>query len=338
MGAPNTASAWHVDRPLSNLSIALTQESTQFIANKTGTPIPVQKESDKYTVYPQGYWNREYDSTRAEEGVANSVNYKTREENYSIGDKALRIFISDRKRANADSQFNLDREGQMLVTNSLLIGEEIDFKNKFLTAGKWSKDLTGVTASPTGNQFLSWANTGADPVGDWKKWRRDFVLRSAGKMPNEISMTLDVYDALTEHPSITDRIKTTTADKPAMVTKSMLAGLFEVDRINVIQTVVNTANDAIEDSVTGETPVTNTFLASELFLATYIEPTGGLLTATALANFYLPAFTGARLGPRFRRYRAVEGKDGEYIEGQLRVDRRIVAKDLGQLWSSVLAV
>ncbi len=331
----NTARDWHVDRPLTNLSIALTQDTSTFISNRVGTSIPVTKESDQYTVYPQGYWNREYDSTRAEEGVANSVNYNTRQENYSIGDKALRIFISDRKRANADSQFNLDREGMALVTNSLLIGEEQDFKAKFLEPGKWSLDLTGVDSNPTGNQFLKWSNDASDPVGDWKTRRRDFVLRSAGRMPNEITMTLDVFDTLTEHPAIRDRIPTGVANSPITITRELLAGLFEVDRINIIQTVVNTANDAVQNA-DGEVPVNNTFLASGLFLPLYNEQSGGLLTATAIGNFNLPAFTGANLGPRFRRYRAVEGKDGEYIEGQLRVDRRIIAKDLGQLWSSVL--
>lgn len=336
MPLSNTARDWHIDRPLSNLSIALTQSTAQFISPRVGTVIPVSKESDQYTVYPQGYWNREYDSTRAEEGVANSVNYKTRLENYSIGDKALRIFISDRKRNNADNQFKLDREGMALVTNSLLIGEEIDFRDKFLTTGKWSQDLTGVAASPTASQFVKFSDAGADPVGDYKKFRRQFNVRSGGKLPNEINMTLDVFDTLTEHGSIRDRIQTTGVNAPATVTRETLAGLFEVDRINVIQTIVNTANDSVEDPTTNEPLVDNSFLASGLFLPLYSEPTGGLLSATAIGNFYLPAYTGADLGPRFRRYRAVEGKDGEYIEGQLRVDRRIVAKDLGQLWSEVL--
>lgn len=331
----NTARDWHVDRPLTNLSIALVQDTQQFIAPKVGTMIPVTKESDQYTFYPQGYWNRDYDSRRSEEATANSVNYKTTQKNYSIDDKALRIFISDRKRANADSQFNLDREGNMLVTNSLLIGEELDFKDKFLTTGLWSQDLQGVAASPTGNQFLKFSDAGADPVGDWKTFRRDFVRRSGGKMPNEIQMTLDVFDTLTEHPSIIDRIKTTGANQPATISRQQLAALFEVETINVIQTIVNNANDAVEDAE-GFPPVDNQFMAEGLFLASYIERTGGLMSATAIGNFFIPAFTGANLGPRFRRYRAVEGKDGEYIEGQLRVDRRIVSPDLGQLWYDVL--
>jgi len=335
MPAYSTARDWHVDRPLTNLSIAMTQDSSTFIANKVGTPIPVNKESDQYTVYPQGYWNRDYDSTRAEEGVANSINYKTKQENYSIGDKALRIFISDRKRANADSQFNLDREGSSLVTNSLLIGEELDFKAKFLETGKWGKDIAGVDSSPTGDQVLKWSNQAADPIGDWKKFRREFLLASAGKMPNELTMTIDVFDTLTESPAILDRIRSTNANAPATVTKMALAALFEVNKINIIQTVVNTANDAVEDA-SGDVPVANTFLAAGVFLASYIEPNGGLMSATAIGNFYLPAFTGANLGPRFRRYDAVEGKDGQYIEGQLRVDRRIVAADLGQLWTNLV--
>lgn len=335
MPLSNSARDWHTDRPLTNLSIALTQSTTQFISPKVGTVIPVNKESDQYTFYPQGYWNREYDSSRAEEAVANSISYKTKLQNYAIGDKALRIFISDRKRNNADSQFNLDREGMALVTNSLLIGEEIDFRDKFLVTGNWSKDLLGVASSPTGDQFLKFSNAASDPIGDWKTFRRDFALRSGGKLPNEINMTLDVMDTLTEHPAIRDRIVTTVAGQPANVTREILAGLFEVDRINVIQTIVNVANDSVED-INGDVLVDNQFMSTGIMLAVYTERTGGLLSATAIGNFYLPAYTGADLAPRFRRYDAVEGKDGEYIEGQLRVDRRIVAPDLGQLWTAVL--
>jgi hypothetical protein len=335
MARSSTARDWHVDRPLSNLSIAFVQTSEQFIASKVGTPIPVSHESDKYTEYPQGYWNREYDSTRAEEGVANSVNYNTKERNYSIGDKALRIFISDRKRANADNIFNLDNEGQSLVSNSLMIGEEIDFRDKFLVTGKWSLDKVGVASGPTGDQFLKWSDAASDPVGDYKTARRAFILRTAGKKPNEIAMTLDVFDTLTEHPAIIDRIKTTVANMPATISLDMIAGLFEVDKINIISTMVNTASDAVEDG-NGDVPVNNTFLVEGVFLPMHNAATGGLLTATAIGNFYLPTFTGSDLGPRFRRYRAVEGKDGEYIEGQIRVDRRIISADMGELWSAVL--
>ena len=37
-----------------------------------------------------------------------------------------------------------------------------------------------------------------------------------------------VFDTLTEHPSILDRIKTTGTNMPATISKVMLAGLFEV--------------------------------------------------------------------------------------------------------------
>lgn len=335
MPLSTSARDWHIDRPLTNLSIALTQSSKDFISSRVGTVIPVQKESDQYTVYPQGYWNRVQDSSRAEEAVANSISYKTKQANYSIGDKALRIFISDRKRGNADSQYNLDRESMALVTNSLLIGEEVDFRDKFLINSVWTGNYEGVTSSPTGAQFLKWNDAASDPVLEWKTRRRAFVLASGGKLPNEIHMTLDVYDTLTEHAKIRTRIQTTVANQPATVTREILAALFEVDRINVIQTIVNTANDGVEDG-NGEAPVNNTFLASGLFLGLYSEPQGGLMSATAIGNFYLPGYTGADLGPRFRRYRAVEGKDGEYIEGQLRVNRKIVAKDLGMLFRTVL--
>lgn len=335
MAGNSNANDFHVDQLLTNMSLAFMQDEGNFVSHKVGTNLPVNKASNKYTVYPQGYWNKIYDSHRGEEAVANTITHNVKDDNYSIGEKALRSYISRAKEVNADQVHNLDVEAVALVNNALLLGEEIDFRDKFLVTGQWGQDLTGVASSPGANQFLKWSDPTSDPVGDFKKYRREFFLRSGGRKINRLEITLDVWDSLTEHPDIKSRIKTTGANQPAIITRQAIAALFEVDEINVISTIINTATDGVEDG-NGDVPVNNTFTISNVMLAHHVAPNAGLMTPTSIINFYLPTYTGSDLAPRFTQYPGVEGKQGRYVEGELRVERKMVASDLGQLWTGIL--
>lgn len=330
----------HVNRPLTNFSIALWQDPSTYVAPRFFSSMPVNNASDTFTVYPKGYFNRVFDSKRDEEGVANSIQYKTKEDNYSVDDKALRIFISDKKRANADAQRNLDLEGTTVVTNALMLGEEKDFSDKFLATGKWTTDVEGA-ASPSGAQILSWKDDSADPVQNVLDQNLAMIELSGGRKPNKGLMTIDVYYTVREHPSVLDRVKYGNSnEKPSQVSLAALAQLFELDEIMIMQSVMNIAADGVEDPTTGEAPATYQFLASGKFLLAHVAPSAGLLTATSAQNFIWNQYIslGLNSGPAVRRYRPQDGKKGEYIEGELAIDRKIVAADLGCLMHSLLAV
>lgn len=330
----------HVDRPLTNLSIAHWQDTSLFVASRFFTVQNVNNASDTYTTYPQGYFNRTFNTRRDEEGVANSIGYGSNEDRYSVSEDALRIFISDKKRANADSHRNLDMEATRVTTDALLLGKEAEFNTNFLTTSKWSVDRTGVASGPTGNQFIQWSDyTNSDPISDVKTATTDMVLRSGGRRPNRALMTLDVWQALSEHPDIIDRIKFTSSnDNPAIVNVRAMAALMELDEIMIMQTVVNNADDGVEDSGTGLPAVNNQFVASKVFLLAHVAPTG-LYSATAGITFVWNQYIGLGVdgGPAIRRYRPQDGRKGEYIEAEMAIDQKLVSADLGQLFSSVIA-
>ena len=331
----------HVDRSLSNLSIAHWQTTDMFVSGRFFSNLPVINASDTYTTYPQGYFNRIYDSKRAEDGIANSIQYKTVEETYSVKEDALRIFISDKKRANADPHRNLDMEATEAVTNAIMIGKEQDFSDTFLTTGKWSKDITGwdSTGIAGANQRLAWDLASADPVQDVLDEIVEMVKRGGGRRPNKGLMTLDLYMKVREHPSILDRVRYNQGNAaPAQITTQALAMLFELDEIMLMQTVINMADDGIEDSTTGLPPVNNQFISSEAFLMCHVPPGAGLYTATASLTFAWNQYIahGLNAGPAIRRYRPQDGRKGEFIEAELAIDQKIVSKDLGTLFTGMI--
>ena len=324
----------HYDRPLSQLAIAHFQDTAPFVASRYFPAVDVVRATDKYDYYPQGYFNRLYETARDEEGQANSVGFKKIEKGYSCGDDALRTFVSDRKLSNSDNETRLRRTATILVTDALLLRKEQDFATKFLTPGNWSKDVVGVATGPTGDQVLKWSDANADPVADVKGFGDDFVLQSGGRRPNRALITLDLLLIISELASIIDRVKYTgTEAMPARVTQRSLAALFEVEELMVMQSVYNDAMPGIEDGE-GLPPVDNKFIAEGSFHLSWTPDEASLMTPAAGLTFLHDTYIqhGEDGGPNIRRYREGGGKKGEYIEAETSMDQNMVSPDMGMLF------
>lgn len=319
---------------LSNFSVAYWQDTSLFVGTRYFPVVPVNLAAGKYLTYPKGYFGRPVNSKRAEDGVANTIGYKTKNEGYTVDDDAIRIFISDKKRANVANGQQLDMEATGVVTDALLINKEIDFVSKFLVPGKWATDYQGVASGPTANQFLKWSNANSDPIGDILSRRVAFSLATGGRRWNKALMTLDVYDALTRNPAVIDRINgASTSQNPGIVTEQALAALLEVDTIEIMQSVVNMAADGLEDS--DGNPLTDLQFAAEgVLMLNYVEPTVGNMKPIAAATFAWNEFVGLGInnGPSIRTYPGVEGRRGNFVEAEFAIDTQMVAPDMGILF------
>lgn len=323
----------HIDRPLTNISIAHFQSTQDFVFPRFFPHIPVQHASDTFTVYPQGYFNRIHDTKRGDETAANSITYDTAKDSYTVDEDALRIFISDKKIANADGERRIVMEATEVVTNAMMVKREKMFADFFLnTDSTWDMNKTGTAAGTGTNEFKKWSEAMSDPIGDVRAWKREIVQKSGGRMPNKMLMTLDVWHTLLDHPDILDRIEGgATAGSPAMVTKQLVASLFEIDEILVMHSLYNnqTAEEVQDDE--GNVPHTNMFMAEGKLLFGHVPMTYGLMKPVAGCTFmwnrYLPA--GANMGPTTRRYRHGDpGIRGEYIECEMAIAHKVISKDL----------
>lgn len=329
----------HYDRVLTNYSVACFADTSNYIAHKIFPKVRVKHLSDKFDFYPSGYFNRVHDERRAEEAVANRINYNTSRKSYICEEYALRTFISDKKRANVDAQRRLDTEATRLVVESLRTGAESRFVKTFMTTGVWGQDWTGNTSDDfASKKFTKLSDESSSPIKLFKHLSEEMLLHGL-RRPNTAIITRDVWDVLTENAEIMDRIKYGgTNDNPTRISKNAIATLLELDRIEVMDSIYNAAPDGMVDPDTGLPPTDYQFLAKNKILLLNLDMRAGTMSANAAVTF-VPDWLGAGTdgAPVMRRYRESDAVRGDWIEGEWCYDQQVVCPDLGILLSDVIA-
>jgi hypothetical protein len=115
----------HVNRPLSNISIAYLNMQ-DFIAHKVFPNVPVNKQSDAYFVYPKDQWFRTDAKPRGVSQESAGSGYELDTDTYYAKPQALHKDVDDQIRANADAPINLDAEATEFVTRQLALRREKD--------------------------------------------------------------------------------------------------------------------------------------------------------------------------------------------------------------------
>lgn len=321
-----TQSQVHVDAILTNISVAYLQRAENFIADKVFPVVPVDKQSDKYFVYTKNDWLRDEARVRTDgtESVGSGYNITT--ETYYADVYAIHKDIGDQTRANADAPINVDREAAEFVTHRLLTRREIQFVNDFMTTGKWSKDITGVAASPTTNQTIRWSDyTNSDPINDIEEGKAS-ILSTTGFEANTLVLGYDVFRQLKNHPDLVDRIKYTSSQT---ITEDMLARMFDIERVLVSKSVKATNAEGATGAYS--------FTTGKTALLCHVAPSPGILTPSAGYTF---SWTGVSQGmgltigtSSFR----LESLRATRVEAELAFDNKVVAQDLGYFWNSIVA-
>jgi hypothetical protein len=321
-----TSGQVHVDAILTNISVAYLQRAESFIADKVFPVVPVDKQSDKYFVYSKNDWLRDEARVRADgtESVGSGYNITT--DNYYADVFAIHKDIGDQTRANADAPINVDREAAEFVTHRLLTRREIQFVTDFMTTGKWSKDITGVAASPTTNETIQWSDyTNSDPIEDIEAGKAS-ILSTTGLEANTLVLGYDVFRRLKNHPDLVDRIKYTSSQT---ITEDMLARMFDIERVLVSKSVKATNAEGATGAYS--------FTTGKTALLAHVAPSPGILTPSAGYTF---SWTGVSQGlgltigtSTFR----LESLRATRVEAELAFDNKVVAQDLGYFWNSIVA-
>lgn len=323
-----TPNEMHVDRFLTNLSVAFAQESSAFVADKVFPIVPVQKQSDKYVIYDRGSFFRDEVRPRPLGGRAPTVGYKTSSDSYIAEEQALAHTIDDRVRANADAPLAPDRSAMRLLTTQFLIHRDREWVEKFFRTGVWTTELTGVASSPTGNQFLQFDQAGSTPIQTIDVYR-DRIAELTGFEPNVLVLGRTVFRVLKNHPDILERIKYT---QRGTVTLDLLASLFGVNRVVVPGGIMNDAPEGAPDNFKFILPSTDMLLVYAAPQPGLEEPTGGYIFAwTGL----IPGETNA-FGGVFQRMRD-EPAHSDLIEIRAAYDIKLVAPDLGVFFTQAVA-
>lgn len=320
----------HVNTPMTNVSVALIQDRSRFIASSAFPPVPVSKQSDLYYTMPAGAFNRIEVARFAEADAPRRAGYTLNTESYRCDAFGLGHLVSDRARNNADSALNLDQNATIFLTNQSLLNREKEFANAFFKTSVWTGDQTGVAASPAANQFLQWNDQSSTPIENIRA-RATVIHQRTGFRPNTMVLGRQTFDAMLNHPDIIDRVKYgQIAGGPAMANVAILAQLFEVDRVLVGDAIENTAKEGVTDS--------HSFIFGKGALLCYSPPNAGLNTPAAGYMFVWRGMQGTgATGTRILQRREPIGERGDLFEIEDYFDMKAVAADLGQYFASAVA-
>jgi len=330
----------HINRPLTNISIAYMQSAENFVASQVFPSIPVAKQSDAYFTYDRGEFNRDEMAERAPATESAGGTYEIGNDVYYARTRAYHRDVPDPVRSNADSPISLDREATEFVTQKGLINREKVWATTYFQPGDpgdtWTFDVDGnatdsaAAFDPTdaaNNQRLFWNDSSSAPIENIREGKR-YVLEATGFKPNTLTLGQAVYDALVDHPDVIGRIdrgQTAGAARANLVT---LADLFELDKVLVMSAISNTAKQ-------GQAAV-HSFIGGKHALLSYAPKTPGLMTPSAGYTFNWTSMAGAgEEGMRIKRFR-MEHLEADRIEISMAYDQKKISADLGYFFGGIV--
>lgn len=313
----------HVDTVLTNISVAYVR-TQNYIAGQVFPVVPVRKQSDRYFVYNREDWLRAKATKLAPSAETPGSGYSVSTDTYFADVWGFHKDIDDLTRANADSPIDLDVDATELVTNTILLTREKEWITRFFNTGVWAYEYVGVAASPGAGQFLRWDNANSDPVADVRRARLA-IQSTTGLRPNVGVFDRRVYEVLTEHPIVVERVKyTQRALGEDLDSTSIIAALFKLRRIFVIDAIEST------DGTTG-------FISGKHAWVGYVTDRPGLLKPTAGYIFswqFTPRAGNADVV--IQRYR-LENIRSDRVEGLASWDMKVIAADLGAFFRDAIS-
>lgn len=232
-----TVGAVHINQPMSNMTVAIMNDASEFMGYFVAPSLGVKKWSDVYFIYNSGDFLRDDVQVRAPGGEYVEVGYGLSTGSYQVHEYALATDVPDEVRDNADSPLAPDADAATLLAQKFLLAHERRVTSAVLNTSNVTQNKT---LSGAGNfQWSDYANS--DPISDvWTA--RKTIRRATLKKPNRMAMGEVVWeDALINHPQFIERIKYTDRATPDRMMQAV-SSLFLVDQIRSSGAIVNTGH------------------------------------------------------------------------------------------------
>lgn len=324
---PNMNDA-HIDRALTNVSVSYLQDASAFIADKVFPILPVKRQSDVYYIYNKGDFMRDEAQVRGAATESAGGDYGVEaSQPYYCKKHAFHKDVTPEERANYDEPLDADTDATDFVSQKMLIRREMTWASKFFNTGVWGTEIEGKASSPSTGETIQWDQATSNPIKDITE--ASVAMASAtGYRPNVLVLSPFAFNALKNHEDILDRIKYT---QKGIVTADLLATLFEVEKVVVAWSVVNSAEKGAADDVD--------FIMGKHALLCYAAPRPALRQPSAGYIFAWTGLEGAgAYGNRIVRLPMdLLGLGTERIEGELAFDVQKVCGDLGCFFKNIVA-
>ncbi len=311
----------HIDRPLTDMSIAYTQNAADFIASRVLPTRAVTKQSDRYFVYSANAFMRDDAKLRGPGDESAKTGFSLSTDTYFCDKYSLGEMIAYDDIANADEPLNLENDAVDVITHGLLIRRERLFAAACFASSVWGLTVDGA-ATARWDDYMS-----SDPIRAVDNAKKIIRLNGA-RDANKLVLGMDVFLALKEHPDIVDRVKYTSAES---IAENVIARYLGVDEVLVAKALVDTASEGASGTSV------DFALSSKSALLLHAPASVGAKTPSAAVHF---AWTGAPHLPRpsglaLRKF-DVEAKQALVVEGDITCDFKITGSGLGVFFANIV--
>lgn len=331
MPANPSLSQVHVDRPLTNMSVAYIQDEKAFVCGRVFPYVPVARKSDKYFSYTKDDWFRDDAQLRAPNTESAGGGYDIdNTPSYICEVYAYHKDVDEQIDANADEPINMERDATRFVTRKLLLRQEIQWVTDYFATSKWTGSSTGGDITPS----VLWDDPSSTPIEDVQA-QQAAILAGTGFEANCLVLGFQVYQKLIRHPDIIDLIKYGAGPgAPAIANEAALAKIFSVERVVVSKSVKNTAA-----KTPGSNTFTGAFTAGKNALLVYVNKSPGIMEPSGGYIFMWKGISRG-LGKTIAAYRIPMpwlGLETVRVEAEIAFANKLVGADLGAFFSAVVS-
>ncbi len=319
---------------LSNLALAYYQNAANYFAKAIFPICPVDLSSDNYYIFDKADLLRDNWERKPAYGKVDPAAVSEHTDTYSCQVDQMIMGIdqirqTDLQRRMGPSIRDPKQQKTKTIAEQANIHQDLQFAKSYFRAGAWEDEYSGVdSTSVSGKQFIKFSNGNSDPIA-FIDGRKTAMQESAGRTPNRLALGPNVYNALKVHPAILDRVKYggSTAN-PASVTPNVLAQLFGVDRLVVLQSIANKADRGAEAEMQFIGDPNAFLLAYATNEPSVDEPSAGYI-------FSWDMLGNGQILP-ILNYLGENGTHTEYVEGLMANDMKKTADDLAMFFKDAV--
>jgi len=230
-----TPKSAHQDAALTNISIGY--RNGAYIADRVFPHVRVSKQSDYYYEFQKGAWFRNEAAIRSPGSVARRGGYPITTGTYFCQEYAFGHPVPIELLNNADIVLSPMETGVRFASDKIMLAKEKVVSDLVTTTTNWTT---------TDDVAAAWVGDSSSTFIDDILTQKEVVRKLIGRYPNCLLMDAKTFNEVKQTPDLLDRIKYTgTQGRPADVTTSTIAQLFELDEVMIGQTIYSDAEEVV---------------------------------------------------------------------------------------------
>lgn len=313
---------------LTNMSLAAYAEISDHVATKLFPIVPVQLKTSTYFTFDQGDIARDNVQPKPTFGRVQPAIFGQSNDLYNCTIDQLLIGMDQLEqvnysRAGVPGLADPRKAKVKNATEQMLQHLDALFAQKYFNATAWSKTLTGKSSvTDAATEVLKFSDANCDPIKVIDTLATK-MKQTGRRRPNKLALGANTFDVLKWHPDIIERVKYTgSTANPALVNTNVLAQLFQVEEVVVLEATYNAARvgEAIDMKFTCD---------PNGALLLYSTNTPQIDEVTAGYTFIWDMGLGGGNFAYFDQWEGEKGTHAEFIEGLCARDLKKTSDTLG---------